>query len=105
MNWCPKLFVLYVLNCTVSKLHFGDSSLFPFKSFYCSDRPLKDIKKTKTKKKYRESETECTQRMSGLFNEGKKKQYNPTLSLFIQSCICWVMFFLLILFLILFLCL
>lgn len=29
MNWCPKLFVLYVLNCTVSKLHFGDSSLFP----------------------------------------------------------------------------
>lgn len=33
----PKLFVLYVPNCTVSKLHFGEP-IFPFKSFYfCSD--------------------------------------------------------------------
>lgn len=49
----PKLFVLYVLYCTVSKLHhFGDSpySFFCLKSFYCwdsdcLDRPQKMNKK------------------------------------------------------------
>lgn len=42
MNWCPKLFVLYVLKCTVSKLPFGDSFVFPFKRFYCRDSECLD---------------------------------------------------------------
>lgn len=49
MNWCPPLFILHVLKCTVSKLLFGDSLVFPFKSFYCRDsecldRPLGNSK-------------------------------------------------------------
>lgn len=51
MNWCPKLFVLYVLNCTVSKLHFGDSSLFPSQKLLLLRQSTGRIKKmTKMKK-------------------------------------------------------
>lgn len=49
MNWCPKLFVLYVLNCTVSKLHFGDS-IFPSQKLFCLDRPPEELKKKKRDK-------------------------------------------------------
>lgn len=49
MNWCPKLFVLYVLNCTVSKLHFGDS-IFPSQKLFCLDRPPEEFKKKKRDK-------------------------------------------------------
>lgn len=99
MNWCPKMFVLYVLYCTVSKLHFGDS-ISPLGSFYCWDRPLEELKKTKNtknkqtkkrkrKRKYRKSETVHTQRMLGPFNEDKR--YPPII--YSKCCICWVMLF------------
>lgn len=69
MNRCPKLFVLYVLNCTVSKLHFGDSSLFPLKRFL-QLRPTTG-RQGKTKK-YRESKTsahkECWVRLLKINN-------------------------------------
>lgn len=91
MNWCPKMFVLYVLYCTVSKLHFGDS-IPPLESFYCWDRPLEEYKKKEKKKekeKYRKSETVHTQRMLGPFNEDKR--YPPII--YSKWCICWVMLF------------
>lgn len=93
MIWCPKLFVLYVLNCTVSKIHFGESSFFPLKSFYCLDRPQED--KMKDKKRWGKKLHTGNQRQNA-HKEClvclKKKKNNP-LSLFIQSHTFVVMFF------------
>lgn len=75
MNWCPNLFVLYVLNCTVSKLHFGDSSLFPSQKLLLlrqtTGRQKKRHKQHEKRNKYRKSETEHTQRMLGWINKEK----------------------------------
>lgn len=76
MNWCPKLFVLCVLNCTVSKLHFGDSSLLPSqKLLQLRLTTGKQKKEDKKKNKYRELNTERTQRMLGPFNEDKQSPH------------------------------
>lgn len=74
MNLCPKVFVLYVLNCTMSKLHYGDSPSFsPLKSFYCkASHCLDRLPETnrQQKKKYRKSKPRThTTNVIGLFIE------------------------------------
>lgn len=69
-NRCPQLFVLCVLNCTVSKLHSGvspSSPLPPLKSYYCfrllhrkMKKKIKDVhKKTNTGTQRQSAHKEC----------------------------------------------
>lgn len=90
MNWCPNLFVLYVLNCTVSKLHFGDSSLFPSQKLLLlrqtTGRQKKDInnmkKDTNTGNQRQSTHKECWVGLT-------KKKISPII--YSKWCICWVM--------------
>lgn len=67
----PKLFVLYVPNCTVSKLHFGEP-IFPLESFFffCLDH-RRDFWEEKNKK-CEGNQRQHTERMSSLFNENNQ---------------------------------
>lgn len=70
----PKLFVLYVPNCTVSKLHFGEP-IFPLTSFLFLFRWTTTggiLGRRKNKKKREENKRQHTERMSSLFNENNE---------------------------------
>lgn len=54
-NRCPKIFVLYVLNCTVSKPHCGVSSLFSSRKLLLL-RQTPESKKRKKKRKTRQKQ-------------------------------------------------
>lgn len=79
INWCPKLFVLYVLNCTVSKLHFG-YSIFPLKKLLLLRQTTGGI--IVIKKKKRETKT-----MIQKMEKEKKTTGNQRLSAHKE---CWV---------------
>lgn len=90
----PNLFVLYVLNCTVSKLHFGDSPSFSLSKAFTAKTVTGETDHWKRKKKKSERRTH-TKNVLGLFVEKERFSFAIIYSesdAFVEYCYVFLMF-------------